>query len=127
MKIVLNDPQYQVKAVLDFAAECQAKHERQRETRPSRVYYVQIGDAIKIGTTINVRQRMNGYPPNKRLLAVEDGGYDVEAERHRQFASFVAFGKEWFRPEAPLIKHINGLREKRGAKPIPVPKIPKKK
>lgn len=78
------------------------------------VYYVQIGDVIKIGYTANFWQRMVSYPPHKRVLATEDGNHTLELKRHRQFAPFLQYGQEWFRPGEPLIRHINRLRARVG-------------
>lgn len=54
---------------------------------------------------------MKGYPPDAVLLATEPGHYDVEHERHRQFAADLIERNEWFRPSADLIAHINSLRD----------------
>lgn len=90
---------------------------RARAVKP-KVYYVQVGEYIKIGYTKRLRERMTQYPPHKRLLATEDGGRDREVERHNQFAGSLAQGKEWFRPTPDLIDHINQLRAKLGSGPI---------
>lgn len=87
--------------------------DREREARRQEaavVYYVQVGDLCKIGTTTNLKRRLVGYPPNRKLLATEPGSYEVEARRHAQFAALLDCGKEWFRLEAPLAAHIQQLR-----------------
>jgi hypothetical protein len=80
----------------------------------SLVYYVQLGDLIKIGYTANFSQRMKNYPPHRRVLAVERGNMRLEEQRHRQFRAHLAEGNEWFRPAPDLIEHINRLRKKAG-------------
>jgi hypothetical protein len=60
------------------------------------IYYVRFGDIVKIGTTRNLRNRLNTYPPTAVLLAVEPGGLRLEAERHAQFAHLLAYRNEWF-------------------------------
>lgn len=87
-------------------------------TGESVVYYVQIGDYIKVGTTTNLRRRLAGYPPNRRLLATEPGADDVERARHAEFRESRAMGREWFRPTNEVLAHVNGLRRKVGATPI---------
>lgn len=74
-----------------------------------RVYYVRVGNLIKIGTTGNLRQRLNAYPPGSELLASEPGGTDLEARRHRQFRHLLAARNEWFRPGGDLMDHIAAL------------------
>lgn len=82
------------------------------------VYYVQVGEHIKIGTTTNIKSRMVAYPPNRRLLATEPGHEELEAERHREFSGLLDMGREWFRPGPALIDHINALRALQDAAPI---------
>lgn len=75
-------------------------------SRWHRVYYLRVGDMIKIGTTRNLQRRMAAYPPGSVLLAVEPGGEDVEAIRHRQFGHLLMERNEWFRPAPDLMAHI---------------------
>lgn len=73
------------------------------------VYYILFADRVKIGTTSNLRRRLTHLPHDK-LLAVELGGYDIEAERHQQFHDLRITG-EWFQYVDPLLGHITALRE----------------
>lgn len=73
------------------------------------VYYVRIGNRVKIGTSTNLRDRLQAINPEE-LLALELGGHNVESRRHRQFASLRTHG-EWFRYEGPLAEHIERLRQ----------------
>lgn len=87
------------------------EQDRARANTPQhRVYYLRVGELIKIGTTKrNLKDRIAAYPPNSALLAVERGGEELEARRHRQFHHLLAERKEWFRPGAELMEHIAGL------------------
>lgn len=106
--------------VLDAAVELLGE----REVTPCRsdpsehgiVYYVQIGDMVKIGTSVNLKQRLQTYPPNRRLLATEPGGYLLESERHAQFVKFRISG-EWFEPAPELLAHIAKLNRSRARPP----------
>lgn len=75
----------------------------------SLVYYVRFGDRVKIGTTTALRHRLRNIPHDE-ILALEPGSYDIEHQRHEQFADLWVKG-EWFRYEEPLISHIAALRE----------------
>lgn len=79
------------------------------EPRASVVYYVQVGALVKIGTTLDVAQRLRDYPPNARLLATEPGGYTTERKRLRQFNEYLVGGREWFDPGERLRVHIEKL------------------
>lgn len=79
----------------------------------SVVYYMRIGNRVKIGYTANLRQRLNAINPEE-LLATEQGGPKREAERHQQFAHLRVHG-EWFRYEGALVEHVSGLPRRRTA------------
>jgi hypothetical protein len=75
------------------------------------VYYVAVGEHVKIGYTADIRARMRAYTTGK-LLAVEPGGAGVEARRLRQFSASLAAGREWFHRTPALIRLIDHLRDK---------------
>lgn len=82
--------------------------------RPHVVYYVALAGLIKIGTTGDLKERLHALPPIAQLLGVERGGYDVERERHQQFADLrvrpLNGGQtEWFRDVPSLRAHIAKL------------------
>jgi hypothetical protein len=79
------------------------------------VYYVRVGDRVKIGTTIKtVRQRFQGQlPPDAQVLAIEPGSYELERKRHRQFWR-LQDANEWFHGGPELWEHIAQLREEHG-------------
>ena len=72
------------------------------------VYYVRIGDHIKIGFTTQLRERMRAlYADPLDLLATEPGGRVQEWARHRQFAEErVSPQRELFDPSPRLLAHI---------------------
>jgi hypothetical protein len=118
MQDLVRDPYFRMFNALEEQKQAQARDEQRWAEAKPVVYYVQVGEFVKIGTTIRIRQRMKAYPPNKRLLATEPGGYELESRRHEQFAHLLAQGREWYRPEVKLIDHINILRKASGAEPI---------
>jgi hypothetical protein len=71
------------------------------------VYYVRFADRVKIGTTTNLGGRLNGIPYDE-VLATEPGGYELEAQRHREFAADRIVG-EWFTYSDRLRRHIETL------------------
>lgn len=84
------------------------------------VYYARRDGLIKIGTTTEIRARMTAQGITD-LLAVEPGSYDLEDQRHTEFAVHRLSRKrgtgngrgngpaEWFRPGASLMAHIEAL------------------
>ena len=80
--------------------------------RPGHIYYLQVGDRVKIGFTADFYRRMMQYPPNSVLLATHPGTPAVEKEMHQDFRRYLADGREWFHPNAELDAHIAKVQEK---------------
>lgn len=78
------------------------------------VYYVRLGEYIKIGTTVNLAKRLNALQADHdpdALLATEPGDRQVEAQRHGQFYEDRVFhNRELFRPSERLLEHIAALK-----------------
>jgi hypothetical protein len=121
MSSVTDDPVFRAKLFLDRVKDEEDQRARENATRDYQVYYLQIGNHIKIGYSGNLKQRLKSYPVTRRLLAVEPGHGHVEFQRHRQFAHLLDAGNEWFRPGPDLIDHINRLRREAGVVEIPAP------
>lgn len=83
------------------------------------VYYARRGSLIKIGTTVKLRPRLVALKI-KELLAVEPGHYDLEKQRHDQFAALQIVLKrrgkhnEWFLPGKALTEFTQALRAAHG-------------
>lgn len=78
------------------------------------VYYIRWADRIKIGTTTNLAQRLRGLYHDE-LLAVEPGGYELEARRHDQFHDALILGqREWFTATPDLVALTRELRAQHG-------------
>lgn len=98
------------------AAEWRAEEERYeaekaalRQDREGFVYYLRVGERIKVGYSVDVKRRMRAYPPGSHLLAVEPGDRELECSRHQQFAGSRTDGREWFRPTPDLLELIDEL------------------
>jgi len=74
------------------------------------VYYIRLGEQVKIGTSGNPRVRIASLPHDE-VLAFERGDRSVEQRRHAQFASTRIPGTEWFHSSDELAAHIAALRE----------------
>jgi hypothetical protein len=91
-----------------------ARHIRQLEKAdefrgdmPGFVYYLRVGERIKVGYSVDVKRRMRQYPPGCTLLAVEPGDRDLERKRHQQFRGSLLDGREWFRPTPDLMELVD--------------------
>ena len=83
-----------------------------RDTVSARVdvvYYLRLGDRIKIGTSGNPRGRFASLPHDE-VLAFERGNRELEQRRHAQFSSHRLANTEWFAGHDALLRHIEQLR-----------------
>lgn len=80
-----------------------------RRHSPGFVYYLRVGERIKVGHSVDVKRRMRAYPPGCQLLAVEPGDRQLELRRHRQFVASRTDGREWFRPTPDLLELVREI------------------
>ena len=73
------------------------------------VYYMRLGEFVKIGTTIQIRTRFDAIHP-QGVMVVEWGDRELERKRHNQFAAIHSHG-EWFHLQPQLVEHVFALRE----------------
>lgn len=93
------------------AAKAAEAAERRKTKREGYVYYLRVGQHIKIGFASNLESRLRSYPPDTALLAVERGTIDLETSRHREFAATRSDGREWYWPKPWLMEHIARVAE----------------
>lgn len=97
-------------------AQLREQSRREALAAQSVVYYVRIGDRVKIGYTVNLRQRLSALRADiNAVLATEPGGRAEEAQRHSQFAAERFGRREDFNPSRRLLDHIARIRELHGA------------
>lgn len=109
----IDDPKVS-RAIADKVLNAADKAERREET--DVVYYIRVGELIKVGTTSDLPKRMMAYPPNAELLVTETGSYDRETQRIVEFTEYLAGRREWFHPGPRLMDHIDTLRRVGSAK-----------
>lgn len=78
------------------------------------VYYLGFRDAVKIGTTIDLANRVTAIPCES-VLAIEPGGVELEKARHVQFAQFkidssIGATTEWFHWTDAIGDHVDKVR-----------------
>lgn len=100
---------------IKLAAE--EREQRMAEWSRSRsvVYYVRLGDHVKIGYTINLPERVSQLRVERdALLAVEPGWREQEHARHGEFAAERQGRRENFNPSRRLLAHVEAVRHKFG-------------
>jgi len=76
---------------------------------PPIVYYMRMSTLVKIGTSTNIRARVEAIGP-QGVIAVEAGDYALEAARHQQFVQHHSH-REWFHLADELAEHVAALRQ----------------
>lgn len=81
----------------------------------SVVYYIRIGDYIKIGFTTNLSERIRSLRVDASdVMATEPGGREKEHQRHEQFKSIRRGRWENFERTPDLLTHIAKVRREHG-------------
>jgi len=86
---------------------------------PSQVYFIQCGEAVKIGRSVKPFERVASLSTSNHqaleLLATTPGSSAEEKALHKKFAAYHIKG-EWFRYSAEIAKFIAGISRKRKLK-----------
>lgn len=60
------------------------------------IYYLAVGDRIKVGYTKDLKKRLNHYPPDSELLAMKPGTKKQERTEHSLLTAHRVAGREWY-------------------------------
>jgi hypothetical protein len=91
------------------ASKDEAKRLERKRNEPGWIYYVLVGERVKIGWTTDVKKRLLQYPPDSPLLAMHPGTKATERDMHVKFAGSRAAGREWFLDTPELRRHIDDV------------------
>jgi hypothetical protein len=105
-------------ALAQRAAEQKAADEA-KEPSLGWIYYLLIGEHIKVGYASSLPARMMAYPPTSTLLAAHHGTLPDEAALHKRFRLHLAAGREWYHKAEPLLEHIASVVAEHGTPPDP--------
>lgn len=85
-----------------------------RRNAPGWIYYILVGERIKIGYSMDVKRRLKAYPPDTPLLAMHPGTKRTEQDMHSKFAGSRAAGREWFLDAPEIREHIKQVIDQFG-------------
>jgi hypothetical protein len=77
--------------------------------RVGRIYYVEVGDLIKVGFSTRMTERLAMFPPGSVLLASHEGTLNDEAVIHDTLAPWRAAGNEWYHPSPEVLAHVDAV------------------
>ena len=107
-----NFPIGDLEASLELIDAEAATARRERDSN-GVVYYIRFADRVKIGFTTSLKSRVLALPVDE-VLAAEPGSYEIEGQRHKQFAADLAAGREWFNLSEALKVHAASVRDRHG-------------
>lgn len=99
-----------VSALLALGAD--AAERPPAERAPGAVYFIRLGDRVKIGFSRNLKARLVALP-HEEVLAVVPGTVQDEKRCHAAFAHLRQTG-EWFRAEPDLLAFIADVSARDG-------------
>lgn len=100
-------------AKLTEARLAETRHERL--TTAGHIYYIRVGDHIKVGYAKNLSSRLMAYPPTATLLASHPGTRKDEQALHSMFTVHRVGGREWYNPTPEILAHIDRVIAEHGA------------
>lgn len=103
---------YEIRKTEAMQMTDRAARSARRARQQGQIYYLRVGDLVKVGYTADLRQRLRDYPPDAKLLAVEPGTRTHEAQLHRKFRHLLAGRAEWYRAGLDLMHHIAAVRDR---------------
>jgi hypothetical protein len=78
---------------------------------PHVVYFIRLGNRVKIGTTRCVACRLQQFGLTWHQVALLlDDGHQLEGSLHTHFGAYRVEGTEWFRLGPPLLAYIKRYR-----------------
>lgn len=60
------------------------------------VYYIQVGDRLKIGFAADLAARIRAYPPGSTVIAQKRGTMADEKAEHQRCTPWRVAGREWY-------------------------------
>lgn len=90
------------------------------ESKPKtegHVYFLLSDNAVKIGWTSDLEQRMKSYSPGTKILAVMPGTRKDETRMHRKFAHLRTNRREWFAYAPQVMEEVDRIVKEHGDPP----------
>lgn len=104
-----------------LAEERKAATRDERMSAPGTIYYLRVGDHIKVGYASHLESRLAAYPPTAELLATHPGTLRDEQALHKRFTTHRVAGREWYAPATPILEHIDTIIAHHGKPKRPEP------
>lgn len=93
------------------------KRRARKAPTEGHVYFLQSDNAVKIGWTSDLEQRMKSYSPGAKILAVMPGTRKDETRLHRKFAHLRTNRREWFAYSPQVMEEVARIVKEHGDPP----------
>lgn len=111
-----------VEAIADLNEERAKRQKREEVDRQARfmarengdIYFVRVGDLVKVGWTRNLWSRLKSYGASAELLVSYPATRQDETNLHRQLTPARAKGREWYEDGAVIAHFIDEALTKYG-------------
>lgn len=98
-----------------------------KPSHPAVVYFLALGDRVKIGTSTNLRGRVSALALRKNnAVLLLDGGYDLEKALHFAFARHRLGDSEWFVLDEDITDFIKSKTKAALPPPQIIPRQPRR-
>lgn len=81
------------------------------------VYFVRVGDLIKVGFSSDLGRRMKAYPPDAELLAYYSASFAEEQRWHKLLTVHRARRREWYHPTPEVMDAVEQARSRQVDEP----------
>lgn len=85
------------------------------------VYFIRVGELIKVGFSSDLGQRMRSYPPDAELLACYTGSFAEEQRWHKLLTVHRANRREWYHPTAEVMAAVEDAKARQADEPQQTP------
>lgn len=85
--------------------EADAEKHAFMQRQDGMLYFIRLGDLVKVGWTRDLRSRLKSYGASASLLVAYPGTRDDETTLHRQLRPALAKGREWYH-DGDVINHF---------------------
>ena len=125
----VNDPKFaeaiadvhDLRAARSAQRKADSKAAHLANTQDGDIYFVKVGELVKVGWTRDLAKRLKAYGASAEFLYSYPASRDDETNLHRQLRPALAKGREWYTDGDVIAHFINEARARFGdAGPPPV-------
>lgn len=99
------------------ALPAKERRAKRKAAAEGHIYFLLSDNAVKIGWTSDLEQRMKSYSPGTKILAVMPGARKDETRLHRKFSHLRTNRREWFAYSPQVMEEVERVVREHGEPP----------